>query len=405
MLSKYNLRGEVGIDLTEKHIKDFAKNIVGYIYQNKLNKSVLVGKDNRLTSDYILNIVSSVLLKYGIEISLIGVSTTPQLVYLTRRFKFDLGLMITASHNNFKHNGIKCFDRTGQMIDLQNMDFENRFKIDYVKCIDFSNHKETYLCELKNKLNKNQIKCVFDCANGATIDVVRKVFGKQNIIGADTSGRYINENYGSENLDKIVSTCKRSKKIGFAFDGDGDRVIAVSKNGDIIDGDKILYILATQMLGFGDKLIGTQISSLALEISLRRFGVALIREKVGAKYVYTKMIKEGCILGGESCGHIFLNGISDGVRVAMELLNILNRTGLDFDELLKGYKKMYRFTKDVAIGDVINCDEYEQTSKDIRIVVRKSITESKLRILVEGIDEKLTKLKFEEIVSGAIGDV
>lgn len=405
MLSKYNLRGEVGTDLKETHIKSYAKKIVGYIYQNKLNKSILVGKDNRLTSDYILNIISEVLLKYGVEINLIGVSTTPQLVYLTKRFKFDLGLMITASHNNYKCNGIKCFNSYGKMVDLQHMDFKIRIKPDYVKCVDLIKHREVYLCELKNRLNKNKLKCVFDCANGASVDVVRKIFPHHQIIGCDTSGIYINEGYGSEYLDKIISACKRNNKIGFAFDGDGDRVIAIDQTGEVIDGDKILYILATQMLGFGDKVIGTQISSLGLEIGLRRLGVTLIREKVGAKYVYRRMVKEGCILGGESCGHIFLNGISDGVGVAIEILNILNRTGFTFKELLRGYKQMYKFIKDVELKCVVNDAEFDQAVKDMHIVVRKSVTEDKLRIMVEGCDEKLTKIKFDQTVARYIGDV
>ncbi|MFQ6723745.1 MAG: hypothetical protein ACLRFE_00220, partial [Clostridia bacterium] len=251
--------------------------------------------------------------------------------------------------------------------------------------------------DLKRKLNYNSIKCFFDCANGASVDVVRNVFTGQEIIGDEATGRYINDGCGAICLEKLKKLCKKNKKIGFAFDGDADRVVAIDEYGEVIDGDMILYILATQMIGYGDRVVGTQISSMALENSLKDLGIKLIKEKVGAKFVGEKMIKEKILLGGERCGHIFLNKFySDGVAIAIELLNILNRTKMSFVELLKGYKNTFICNENLEVGDIC-ISNYESINNGIRVVVRKSNTESVLRILVEGEDELGVKEKINEI--------
>ncbi len=396
--SRYNFRGIVGVDVTENTIKQFAKGVANYIYSNKFSPMIIVGKDNRESSDYVLSVVKSVLLSSGISVCELGVVSTPQLVYITKKFRFNLGLMITASHNPSNYNGLKCFDVSGQMLDI--VESKTRIKRNrYAKQIDIANFKELYIRELKNQLHENGIECVFDCGNGATVDVVRNVFPRHHIIGNDTSGKYINDGFGSENIETLAVVCKKNNKIGFAFDGDGDRVIAVNEDGKVIDGDKILYILARFYLKAGDKVIGTQISSLALERSLQNMGIGLIREKVGAKYVASRIRQEKALLGGESCGHIFTpTSDSDGVRIAIELLNILNMSGKTFDELLKGYIKTYKFVKNIDINQALNMVEYTQITNDMLVLVRHSATENKLRIYVEGTDEGLAWQKFEQVV-------
>ena len=395
--SKYNFRGVVGEDLTESKIRQYAKGVANYIRINKFAPTIIVGKDNRESGDYVLSVVKTVLLSSGISVCELGVVSTPQLIYMTKKFKFNIGLMITASHNPAKHNGLKCFDISGQMIDIAESKIRTKRNI-YSKQIDVGRFKELYIRELKNQLNGNNVDCVFDCGNGATVDVVRNVFPRQQIIGYDTSGKYINDGFGSENIETLAALCKKNKKIGFAFDGDGDRVIAVDENGRVIDGDKILYILARFYLKHGDKVVGTEISSLALEKSLQNMGINLIREKVGAKYVARRMKQEKAMLGGESCGHIFTTNIdSDGVGVAIELLNILTMSGKSFDELLDGYIKTYQLVKNIHIDHTQNVIEYQQSTNDMRIIVRKSATEGKVRIYVEGTDERLAREKFEQV--------
>lgn len=398
MLSKYNVRGIIGKDLKEKDVKKFAKQILGYINEKGLKNSIIIAKDNRESGDYLLSVVQAILLAGGVEVNDIGVATTPMLTYFTHKFKFGLGIMITASHNSKEYNGFKCFNSFGEMVDIDGCKIKNCRIKHYKKVNNISKFKELYWRDLKNRLNLNKIKCVFDCANGASVETIRKVFARHHIIGDDSSGSYINENYGTQHLDNIRAICKRNKKIGFAFDGDADRVIAIDEKGDIIDGDKILYILATQKLGFGDRIVGTQITSVALEVSLRRLGVGLIRERVGAKYVAKRIKAENLNLGGEPCGHVFWGGgVSDGVKIAIELLNILNRTGLKFEQLLSGYKQRYIQTKDISANNIDNFNDFESVDCGCRVVARKSGTENLIRILVDGENENIVKVKMEEI--------
>ena len=402
MLSKYNFRGIVGFDLKESNIKKFAKNVVDYINVNNLSKKILLAKDNRESGDYILSVVGSVFTSYGIEVDLIGEASTPMLVWLTSKFKYSLGVMITASHNLKEYNGLKVFNCYGESVDVSTISAKKRKLKKYVKMTDCSKMKDVYWRDLKNRLNTNKIKCVFDCANGAMVETVRKIFSKHQIIGDDKTGSCINDGYGTQDLANIKSVCKRNKKIGFAFDGDGDRVVAIDENGDVIDGDKILYILTAQKLGFGDRVVGTQISSMGLEVSLRRLGVTLIREQVGAKYVARRMKKECVVLGGENCGHIFLEKrISDAIAVVIELLNILNRTEMTFKQLLGGYKEIFRLSQDVLMQGDEDFKNFERFDNGVRVVVRKSMTENLIRLLVEGEDKVLV----ETVMSGIIAEI
>lgn len=399
MPKNYNLRGIVGKEFTCRDIKRFAKNIIKYINKNNITRSVVIGKDNRVSGDYVLSVVQSILLENGISVYTLGIATTPELVYITKRFNFSVGIMITASHNTWEYNGIKYYDNSGKYFDVKR--FENGKMLnanDYQRVVDIENLKEVYIRSLKEKLNANKYKCVFDCANGSTVNVVRNVFTKHIIIGTDMTGKYINDDNGTQCLDNIIAICKRQSKIGFAFDGDGDRVIAIDNDGSVIDGDKILYILATHQLTKGDVVVGTDISSVALEKALDKKGIRLERAKVGAINVVNEMTDKSCVLGAEKCGHIFINSatISDGVLVAIELLNILNRTKMSFKELLKDYEDTYYIEKNIYTDADVK--EYIQESENIRVVVRKSETEPLVRIVVESNDRDIASKQMKTIL-------
>lgn len=399
MPKNYNLRGIVGKEFTYRDIKRFAENIVDHINKNNVAKSVVIGKDNRVSSDYVLSVLQSVLLAKGVAIYALGVSTTPELVYITKQFNFSVGIMITASHNSWKYNGIKYYNSLGKYFDVKRFERDKMLKFnDYQKVVDVENLEEVYIRYLKNKLNANKLRCVFDCANGSTVNVVRNVFAKHIIIGTDMAGRYINEDNGTQSLDNLIVVCKQQKKIGFAFDGDGDRVIAIDNDGSVIDGDKILYILAIHQLSKGNVVIGTDVSSMALEKALAKNGIRLDRARVGAINVVNKMADRNCVLAGERCGHIFMNSltISDGVLVAIELLNILNRTNMSFKELLKDYKDTYYIEKNIYTDADIN--EYVQESENVRVVVRKSETEPLVRIVVESNDHDIASKQMKTIL-------
>ncbi|MBQ3502993.1 MAG: hypothetical protein IJA72_04970 [Clostridia bacterium] len=396
---KYNFRGIVGKSLKEKDIKRFAKMLASYIYINKLIPQIVIGKDNRVSGDYVSSVVKTELLKSGINVYSVGTITTPGLAYITKRFAISVGLMITASHNSCECNGLKWFDKNGYSINFE--DYKNvSIKKSYTKIIDGKNFKDLYIKSLKQKLTNKSVNYIFDCANGASTEIVREVFKGCKIIGTEISGKYINNGFGTENIDTLRTYCKRNKKIGFAFDGDADRVVAVDCDGEVIDGDKILYILASQKLGAGDKVVGTSISSLGLEVALNKLGIQLIRTIVGARYVASKMKELGVKLGSEPCGHVFNElEYSDGVSVAIELINILNRTGLTFKQLLKDYADSYRFCKDVELGFCENIEDYDVYENDTHVVIRKSLTENKFRIFVESFDKTKAEQKFNEIVN------
>ena len=395
---KYNIRGIVGKGLTERDIKYFAKSVVEYIYKNNEILSVVIAKDNRLSGDYVLSVLQSELLKCGIGVYMLGVATTPALANITKQFRFSAGIMITASHNSYEYNGLKIFDKNGNVLRLCSDKKVCGLK-KFGQVVDAKNFKELYIQELKHALGKNRTDCIFDCANGASTEIVREVFKGCQMIGTELSGKYINNGFGTENIDKLKSYCKRNNKIGFAFDGDADRVVAVDLDGEIIDGDKILYILATQKLRTGDKVVGTQLSSLALERALDRFGIELVRAKVGAKFVASKMQELDVKLGAEACGHVFDDvEYSDGVRVAIELINIINRTGKSFKQLLEGYESTYKFYKDIYIESDEKVLENDSVEDNVHVVVRKSLTEPKIRIFVEGFDKCKAQQKFEQIV-------
>lgn len=401
----YNLRGIVGKDLTERVIKRFSKNIVKYIYSQGYSKKVLIAKDNRVSGDYILSVMQNVLLSSGIDVYIFNEITTPELAFFTSKFHFSIGVMITASHNTKEYNGFKCYNILGEAIDItdQSEIKVNVKKKDYAKIFDISSFHELYLRCLKSKLQKNCIKIVFDCANGATIKLVRNLFPKDKIIGADCSGENINKDCGSENLQCLINNCKLYKTIGFAFDGDGDRVVVIDADGNIINGDKIIYILATQFLSRGDAVVGTLISSKALEKSLNNIGIRLIRTNVGAKYVYKQMIKENILLGGESCGHIFFNHttVSNGLLIAIELINILNRTKKSFKQLLENYKELYIVQKNISIDNLkenVSLSKYCINNENININIRKSETEPVIRLMIEGEDKDMVENKLREII-------
>ena len=402
----YNLRGVVGDGLDEKVVKNFAKNIIKYIYSHRLDKMIIIGKDNRVSGDYILSVINSKLISNRIKVFNVGEVSTPELAFLTKKLNFPIGVMITASHNSWEYNGVKCFDINGKDINITDCKSVVADKKKFEKIVDIRKYQDLYLRELKNLIKYKQVKCIFDCANGSTLDVVRKIFPKQKIIGNDKTGRYINEGFGTQNLNELCSLCKRNRCIGFAFDGDGDRVIAVDVDGNVIDGDKILYILATQYLYRGDRVVGTVLSNLGLELSLRRYGIGFVREDVGAQKVGDRVDVEGILFGAEPCGHIYFSklGRFDGVAIAILLLNILDRTGLSFNDLLADYIQYYQVSVNLPMESVKESDKicinYKclcENSRGLRVVVRPSKTEPVLRVLVEADDLKNAENKMCEI--------
>lgn len=392
------IRSIIGKTINYNFLKKLGKAIVCYYKKHNFSSQIIIGNDSRSSGSWISSVLQSVLLRHGIECYDIGICSSPCLAFLTQKNKFPVGVMISASHNPAEYNGIKFFDSFGKKVDEEfELEMESYIEkpftppIKYVKSHPAWRLKNDYIIWLK-QLKKVNYPCLIDCSNGGGSDIARAVFPSTKLINHTPRGDNINKNSGCTHIENLANLCKQKKLVGFAFDGDADRVIAVDPFGEIIDGDKILYILSKFYLKSGDKLIGTINTNAGLQESLTKRNITLIRTQVGDKNVCKMMLKSKSMLGGEESGHIIIKrhtNTGDGILTAICLMNILHLTNLSFQQLLDGYSeyqiskcslsfnKPYRPNEDIAI--LIN----KYTSEGARIVIRKSGTEPVLRLLVE----------------------
>lgn len=393
------IRGIVPSDLSKSLLNKIAKAIVRYYNKHKLKKILLVGNDSRLSSDYILAELSTILLKYGIEIHNLGICSSPSLAWITQKFNYPLGLMLSASHNPSEYNGIKFFNSKGEKV---NDEFEEEFeyfmdkisplpKINFKKLKNVEKLKENYINYIK-KIKKFKFSCIIDCANGATSEFSKKIFNNCEIINSQPDGININQNAGCTHIERLQKLCIKRKKIGFAFDGDGDRIHVVSETGEIINGDKILYILSKFFLKSNDSLVGTIYTNSALETSLSKNGIKLIRAYVGDKNVYSEMLNNNSTIGGEESGHIILRSYAntgDGILTSIIIGNIISSSKQNLSTLLSGYSEYHQARANIKIKEPFSINEetkqlikkYE--SEGSRILIRPSGTEPVIRIFAE----------------------
>lgn len=396
--------------------------------------SVVIGKDTRLSCYMLESALTAGLTSGGInEVFMIGPIPTPGIAMLTRSMRCDLGIMISASHNPYYDNGIKLFDSNGikfpdnveeeiesiidgnLMIDLP---IEN--KIGRAWRSDNYIYQQRYIEFVKatfpKKLNLQGIKIVVDCANGASYKVAPTVFWElgANVIkiGCEPNGLNINDNCGStkpEMLQKKVIAEKAD--LGIALDGDADRIIIVNEKGEIVDGDKIIALIAKKMLNENNlknnTIVVTQMSNLGLELYLKNLGINVIRTKVGDRYVSEEMRNNGYNLGGEQSGHIILGDYSttgDGICCGLQVLAYLqsakqNNKNTKLSDILDLYasipQKLENIRFDADKQNILESEEIKSFIKNCeneldgigRILIRKSGTEPLLRIMVECKDE------------------
>ncbi len=393
------IRGIIGKELNKSIITKIAKAIVLYYDKHKLKRILLVGNDSRISSDYISSTIESVLLKHGIEIHNIDICSSPCLAYLTREFNYPLGLMLSASHNPNEYNGIKFFNSLGEKVDdifeeefeyLMDKNFQIK-KIEYTNRKNTEKLKENYINYLK-KIKKFDFECIFDCANGGTSEIIKKIFSNCEIINHNPDGTNINNNAGCTHIERLQKLCIKKKKIGFAFDGDGDRIHIVSEHGEIINGDKILYILSKFFLQNNDSIVGTIYTNSGLEKSIKRSNINLIRAYVGDKNVYNEMLKNNSMIGGEESGHIIIRkylNTGDGILTAIVIGNILKTSNLTIEELLSDYTEYYqtraniKTTTNFSILEELKKKINELEKSGSKIIIRPSGTEPVIRLFVE----------------------
>lgn len=398
------IRGIVGEKLNESLIRKVARGIVLYFNKNpSLKRQILVGNDGRISANYILSLMCGILLKNGIEVHSIGICTSPALAFITKKFVYPLGIMLSASHNSYEYNGIKFFNSAGEKTDdnfeikfEQLMDLKTQLKN---KNYAYFKHEERLMDSYYFYLKEFTIctDVIFDCACGGAAKIIKNILPKCKTINADLTGTNINSCSGCTHPDRLIMECINNQKIGFAFDGDADRILVVDKNGNCYDGDAVLYLFS-KFFCHTKNVVGTIYSNQGLEEALNSIHITLLRAGVGDKLVCKKMKEVNSLLGGEKSGHIIIKPYThtgDGVLCALLILKILNTTKKSLSELMSGFAPYFQAQDNVTLTQQFtkNPDEILKTINlcGAKVIIRPSGTEPILRIMVEHKDEKIAK--------------
>ncbi len=400
----------------------------------KKKPTILIGKDTRLSGYMLEYALTAGITSMGADVLLVGPMPTPAIAHLTKSFAADAGIMISASHNPAEHNGIKFFDKNGFKLpdnieeSIEEKVFSNNFKqkhiiagkIGKVKRIDDAHGRyiEFAKASIESDSLKN-IKIVVDCANGSAYNVSPYIFRELGadviIINDKPDGLNINKKAGSlypEKLKDFVLTEKAD--LGIALDGDADRVIFINEKGEIVDGDKIIALIALELKKENklnkNTIVTTVMSNIGLDSYLKEKGIKIIRTKVGDRHVFEEMQKNDYNFGGENSGHlIFLDSSTtgDGTIAALHILDIINKSKKKLSELTK-MKTFPQYLLNVDVAEKKPFKEMKHLTEKIkttelklgdkgRVLVRYSGTENKVRILVEGKDKDKIKKHAEEI--------
>ena len=414
-----------------------------YVLSKHTDKAptILIGRDTRLSGTLIESAMVAGFLSYGANVKLLGVMPTPAVAYLTRKLQADASVVISASHNTFEFNGIKYFSNKGMKISdeieeeiEEVMDSGKLDELSAVKDkIGVSEIRTDLLDEYvyffrKNfddnieKYNKSEFKVVIDTANGATYEVADKVFTalgiEHIIINNEPDGININHKCGSTHLEMLKDYVVKNKmSLGIAYDGDGDRCLAVDEKGEEIDGDKLLAIIANYLKPKGklekDTIVATVMSNLGLNKYAEENKIQLLQTKVGDRYVLEEMLKSGYNLGGEQSGHVILldyNPTGDGILTSLMLIQAILESGKKASELsglVKKYPqvlvnakvssdKKYDYEKNAEIKEAIEKLEKEFSGNG-RVLIRPSGTEPLVRVMIEGKDKNIIEEKAKKI--------
>ena len=403
--------------------------------------TILIGRDTRISGTLIESAMVAGFLSYGANVKLLGVIPTPAVAYLTRKLNADASVVISASHNTYEFNGIKYFSNKGMKIpDTLEEEIEEVMESGKLEELTAVNHKigvseycldliDEYVYFFRKNFDDDMEKLVsddfivgLDTANGATYKVAEKVFKslgiKYKIINNNPDGININQNCGSTHLEGLKKfVVENNLSMGVAYDGDGDRCLAVDENGNEIDGDKIMAIISSSLRKKGklakDTIVATVMSNLGLNKYARDNGLELLQTKVGDRYVLEEMLKDGFNLGGEQSGHVILldyNPTGDGILTSLMLIKSIleeNKKASQMAQMVKLYpqvlvnakvnsEKKYGFKDDKEIKNAIEKLEKEFAGNG-RVLIRPSGTEPLVRVMIEGEDQKYIQKKAEEI--------
>lgn len=411
--------------MTPEMALNVGRAVARFFKKNTPDCKIIIGKDTRISGDMLEGALAAGICAAGCNVLLAGVLPTPGIAHLASRNKAAAGIVISASHNPFEDNGIKLFNSDGyKLSDTQEAEIES-YILDPIddKALEigryawFSESNDQYVAFLKNSVSQvpsfSGVKIILDCANGATSRVAPVFF---NAMGArvetifDTpDGKNINNRCGSQHPEALAKTVvRKNAQIGFAFDGDGDRLIVVDELGNVLTGDQILAICAKHLKQTGElknnTVVSTVMSNLGLREALNKLGVNYVATQVGDRYVMQEMVNSGAILGGEDSGHmIFLNHhtTGDGIIAAIKVVEIMLESGKSLSELAKVMNVFPQCLINItvnqkpALKDIPEITEkicnVEKTLGDKgRVLVRYSGTQPICRVMVEGPTEALT---------------
>ncbi len=396
--------------------------------------TVLIGKDTRLSGYMFESALEAGFVAAGVNVMLMGPLPTPGIAYMTRRFGCDFGVVISASHNLYDDNGIKFFDASGAKlsdeaearieVELENPPVTQHSRgLGRASRVDRSRQQYQDFCAstLPVGVTLEGMKIVIDCANGAGYKVAPRILADLGAdivpIGCSPNGRNINDGCGSTSPDLLQLTVAGVRaQVGIALDGDGDRLVMVDHLGRAVDGDQLLYVMASARHAartLQGPVVGTVMSNLGLEIALREQGVGFQRANVGDRYVMAKMRESGSILGGETSGHILTldkTTTGDAIVAALQVLAVMRQSGRSLAELAAGMTKLPQVMVNVkvarrfdpcqvpAVQDAVRRVE-SRLGAHGRVVLRASGTEPVIRVMIEAEDEAEARNSADEIAA------
>ena len=411
------VRGVAGVDLTEKLALDLAVAAAEVLTESGEfvghRPVAIVGQDSRESGAYLEAAICKGLTDSGVDVRRVGILPTPAVSFLISELKADLGVMISASHNPARDNGIKFFARTGRKLDdaleakiesLLGQPWQRPADMEVGRAFEDKEAREKYISYLLSTIHTrfDGLKVVVDCANGAASyvapEVLRRAGAEVIAISATPNGLNINENCGSTHLENVIAKVKSEKAdIGIAHDGDADRVLAVDHEGNVIDGDYILGILADHTDLPTKTVVGTVMTNLGLIRALEKRGVGFIATPVGDRYVLEKMLAEGHTLGGEQSGHIIMQkyaNTGDGLLTALHLISHLAQSKKTLKELaafMVRYPQVLINVSGVSKEKLAHNLKIQESVAEIekslgargRVLLRASGTEPLIRVMIE----------------------
>lgn len=427
-------RGEANVVLTVEHAFKVGR-YLGWYYGQEHKARIVIGKDTRRSSYMFEYALAAGLTASGADAYLLHVTTTPSVSYVVRTEDFDCGIMISASHNPYYDNGIKVINSKGQKleaeveakveayIDGESGEIPLAKKEAIGRTVDYAAGRNRYIGHLISLATRSfkEVKVGLDCSNGSSSSIAKSVFdalgAKTYVINNEPDGTNINTNCGSTHINVLQEYVKENGlDVGFAYDGDADRCIAVDENGNVVDGDLILYVCGKYMKEHGqlkdDTIVTTIMSNLGLYKACDKIGMKYEKTQVGDKYVYENMVKNGFMLGGEQSGHIIFSKhatTGDGILTSLMLMEVIMETKQSLGQLTEEVKIYPQLLKNVRVADKKTARENPKVVKavdavaealgdDGRILVRESGTEPVIRVMVEAATDELCEKYVTQVI-------